>query len=62
MLHKMLTPKEVLVEIKVSSRTLRRWIQESRFPKPIRIGNARRWDERELEAYFAAARKSGAAK
>ncbi|XKM41092.1 helix-turn-helix transcriptional regulator [Rhizobium ruizarguesonis] len=55
----MLTPQEVLSEIKVSSRTLRRWLQASKFPEPIRIGNTRRWDEREVQAYLATRKKDG---
>ncbi|TAW18451.1 DNA-binding protein [Rhizobium ruizarguesonis] len=59
MLQKMLTPHEVLSEIRVSSRTLRRWLQASKFPEPIRIGNTRRWDEREVQAYLATRKKDG---
>ncbi|MGO6758818.1 helix-turn-helix transcriptional regulator [Rhizobium ruizarguesonis] len=58
MLKKMLKPSEVIAELKVSPRTLDRWLAKSNFPEPIRIGRAHRWYERDVQAYLEA-RKGG---
>lgn len=57
MLPKILTTKEVIDEIKVSPRTLDRWLAASEFPAPFRIGRARRWFADDVHAYLKA-RKS----
>ncbi|WP_375337449.1 helix-turn-helix transcriptional regulator [Rhizobium lentis] len=61
MLPKILTTKEILIALKVSPRTLDRWLAASSFPEPFRIGRARRWHEHDVRA-FLDARKNGLAK
>lgn len=47
-----LTDKEVASHFNVSTDSIRRWIREGHFPKPMRIGTGTsRWLRTDIEAY-----------
>ena len=47
-----LTDKDVAAHFNVSTDSIRRWIREGHFPKPMRIGTGTsRWLRTEIEAY-----------
>ena len=54
-----LSPDEVASKIGVTRRTIYKWIEETDFPKPFKIGHKLflRWDE--IEAYIESTRKVG---
>lgn len=39
----MLKPREVCELLRINENTLARWVKEGKFPKPVQIGNVRRW-------------------
>lgn len=52
--HPYLTEKEVAVHFNVSPDSIRRWIRQGKFPKPLRIGTGTsRWRRKDIEAYEA---------
>ena len=52
-----LGPSEVAILLGISERTLTRWVQQGRFPKPFTFGRARHWEQATVEAWMEAARK-----
>lgn len=47
-----LTLKEVTANIKIASSTLYRWIDDGKFPRPVRLGeNCVRWRVADLKAW-----------
>jgi excisionase family DNA binding protein len=54
--HVRLTPPEVAAMLGVSERTLSRWVQGGRFPRPVTYGRARHWEKSVVDAWMAAAR------
>lgn len=51
---KMLTVDEVAKSIGVTPRTIWRWADEDRFPKPVALGpKLRRWREADIEKFLA---------
>lgn len=55
---KLLTSEEILAVFKVSPRTLRRWVRDGSFPKPVRTGKAKRWFEQDVADYLARQREA----
>ena len=52
--EKLVTKQDVLDRVRVSAPTLRRWIEDNEFPRPIVCGRTLRWDPRVIEAFIAA--------
>jgi excisionase family DNA binding protein len=52
-----LGPSEVAILLGISERTLTRWVQQGRFPKPVTFGRARHWEKTTVQAWIDAARK-----
>jgi predicted DNA-binding transcriptional regulator AlpA len=48
----LLTPNDIVRDYKISHRTLRRIADGVRFPKPLKIGAARRWRRHEVESFL----------
>jgi predicted DNA-binding transcriptional regulator AlpA len=55
---KLLKYEDILSVFKIAPRTLRRWVAESDFPRPIRVGKSRRWYEADIVAYIQSKREA----
>lgn len=53
-----LGPPAVAILLGISERTLTRWVQQGRFPKPIMFGRARHWEKPAVESWINAAREA----
>jgi len=51
-----LAPPQVAALLGISERTLDRWVQKGRFPKPIKFGSARHWEQPTVDAWIYSAR------
>ncbi len=52
----LLTMDDVCERLRVSPRTIRRWLREGKFPQPIRLGDAPnsplRWPEEDIQQWL----------
>lgn len=56
--RKLLNVAEVANFVGCAQSTIWRWVADSQFPKPIRLGCVTRWDSAEVLAFIAAAKQN----
>jgi len=55
--EEMVEMKDVVKLFGVSRRTIYKWIENTNFPRPSKIGHKNFWKKSEIEAYIELARK-----
>lgn len=53
----LLTASEVATALRVSERTLARWVSSGRFPHPVTFGRTRHWDLKAVEGWISNVKK-----
>ena len=48
----LISASEVCSMFGVSNRTLSRWLENGKFPLPVRVGGTRRWRRSELDLFI----------
>ena len=48
----LMSASEVCSMFSVSNRTLSRWLENGKFPLPVRVGGTRRWRRSELDLFI----------
>jgi excisionase family DNA binding protein len=51
---KLLTTADVAALLQVSAQTIRKWVSQGTFPKPVRMGRKVRWDAETVRRALAA--------
>jgi excisionase family DNA binding protein len=53
----LLSATEVASALRVSERTLARWVSSGRFPRPVTFGRARHWAKSTVDSWIREVRK-----